>query len=31
MKNVGHLSTEGMIEADRTILKIMINKHLEIE
>ena len=31
MKNVGHLSTEGMIEADRTILKIMVNKHFDID
>ena len=30
MENVGHLSTEGMIEADRTILKIMVNKHIHI-
>ncbi len=28
MKNVGKLSTEGMIEADRTILQIMIEKHI---
>ena len=26
MKNVGRLSTEGMIETDRTILKIMLEK-----
>ena len=28
IKNVGDLSTQGMIEADRTILKIMISKKL---
>lgn len=27
MKNVGILTTEGMIETDRTILKIMLQKH----
>jgi L-cysteine desulfidase len=27
MKNVGTLTTEGMIETDRTILKIMLDKH----
>jgi len=26
MKNVGTLSSEGMIETDRTILKIMLEK-----
>jgi L-cysteine desulfidase len=26
MQNVGELSTEGMIETDRTILKIMLEK-----
>jgi L-cysteine desulfidase len=26
--NVGQLSTEGMIEADRTILRILVEKHL---
>jgi len=29
MKNVGQLSTEGMIETDRTILKILIDKNLQ--
>ncbi len=29
MKNVGRLSTQGMIETDRTILDIMIKKHFE--
>jgi L-cysteine desulfidase len=27
MKNIGILTTEGMIETDRTILKIMLEKH----
>ena len=27
MKNIGILTTEGMIETDRTILKIMLDKH----
>ena len=27
MKNVGQLSTQGMIETDRVILDIMVNKH----
>ena len=27
MENVGTLSSEGMIEADRTILRIMLEKH----
>jgi len=31
MKNVGQLSTEGMIEADHTILDIMLKKHLTVE
>jgi len=32
MKNVGTLSTEGMIETDRTILKIMLEKQFsEVE
>jgi L-cysteine desulfidase len=26
MKNVGRLSTDGMIETDRTILQIMLDK-----
>jgi L-cysteine desulfidase len=28
MKNIGILTTEGMIDTDRTILKIMLEKHL---
>jgi L-cysteine desulfidase len=31
MKNVGTLSTEGMIETDRTILKIMLEKKFSDE
>ena len=31
MKNVGQLSTEGMIETDRTILKFLIDKNLQIK
>lgn len=30
MKNIGDLSTQGMIETDRTILKIMLNKKFQI-
>jgi L-cysteine desulfidase len=30
MKNVGTLSTEGMIETDRTIIRIMLNKQFDI-
>ncbi len=29
-RNVGRLSTEGMIEADRTILQIMLDKHFSM-
>ncbi|HTY23242.1 MAG TPA: L-serine ammonia-lyase, iron-sulfur-dependent, subunit alpha [Desulfomonilaceae bacterium] len=29
MKNIGELSTRGMAETDRTILRIMITKHFE--
>ncbi len=29
MKNVGQLSTEGMIDADRTILQILIEKQFD--
>lgn len=29
MKNIGEISTEGMIETDRTILNIMINKQFD--
>ncbi len=31
MKNVGELSTKGMIETDRTILQIMIKKRFDIQ
>jgi L-cysteine desulfidase len=34
MQNIGRLSTQGMIETDRTILKIMLEKqfsHIEKE
>ncbi|MCP4693918.1 MAG: serine dehydratase subunit alpha family protein, partial [Desulfobacterales bacterium] len=31
MQNIGTLSTQGMIETDRTILKIMLEKRFKIE
>ena len=31
MKNVGELSTRGMIETDRTILKILIDKQMKLK
>ena len=31
MRNVGDLSTQGMIEADRTILRIMANKQFSVD
>ena len=30
MKNVSQLSTQGMIDTDRTILQIMIDKRFEV-
>ena len=30
-QNLGALSTQGMIETDRTILKILIDKNLQIK
>ena len=30
MRNVGRLSSQGMIETDRTILKIMLEKNFEV-
>jgi L-cysteine desulfidase len=29
MRNVGRLSSQGMIETDRTILKIMLDKKFQ--
>lgn len=30
MQNIGTLSTQGMIDTDRTILKIMLEKHFAL-